>query len=418
MSEPTKAMSSENNKRPSSPKEDSDELKSNRIEQGREVNGSSDTDEEANQKIPFPVILHELVSNPETDHCIHWLPDGNLFSISDKKKFAEEILPKLDGHAKFTSFTRRLKRWGFSRITSGPQIGAYQNQDFIKDEPERVKDIKYMHQKPMSLTAAKEQNANLLATKMNTAGGGAFAQVPTGDLRLLQTLLAQQQMGMQVQMPSQNENPLEAYMRLSAGGNGIPNHMSSTNNPMMQLALLQNMQNHTQIKQHQVQVPTAGARAASVESPKANESYGEMLVRTNPALAAQLLDTTLDNKVNIMTQGNAAISVPSNPIMSMLAGQSSTNPMPIQQLSMNPMANQGNSLDAMMLALVQQGQQQQQQHSQQQSDIINNLMNRGQVNQQAQADFSRLGSDIVIPNNSNGKLEPNQNSVPNGFGKK
>eukprot|EP00956_Cyclotella_meneghiniana_P037234 scaffold135711_cov77-Cyclotella_meneghiniana.AAC.6 len=415
MSEPTKAMSSDTNQRPQSPQEESEELKlkSTAIKQEEPANTNEvkstgfDSDEDANPKIPFPVILHALVSNPETDHCIHWLPDGNLFSISDKKKFAEEILPKLDGHAKFTSFTRRLKRWGFSRISSGPQIGAYQNPDFIKDEPERVRNIKYMHYKPMSLTAAQEQNANSLATKMNVTSGGAFAQVPTEDLRLLQTLLAQQQMGMQMQVPSQNENPLEAYMRLAAGGNGIPNNLNSTNNPMMQLALLQGMQNQAQINEQQVQAATAVA-GAPVESSKANETYGEMLVRTNPALAAQLLDATIDNKVKSMTQGNAASSVPSNPIMSMLA--SNNNPMPIQQLSMNPMATQGNSLNAMMLALVQQQGGQQQQHSQQQNDIIKNLMNRGQMNQQAQADFNSRGSDVVTPYTSSGQLKSNQNS--------
>ena len=70
-------------------------------------NASSDTEEEANDKIPFPVVLHELVSDPETDYCIHWLDGGNdLFTISDKKRFAKEILPKLNGqHAKYTSFT-------------------------------------------------------------------------------------------------------------------------------------------------------------------------------------------------------------------------------------------------------------------------------------------------------------------------
>ena len=186
-------------------------------------NASSDTEEEANDKIPFPVVLHELVSDPETNYCIHWLDGGNdLFTISDKKRFAKEILPKLNGHAKakYTSFTRRLKRWGFHRIASGAQIGAYGNPNFLRNEPERVKNMRYMLQKPLSLMAARDQNVKLQIPTMNITGGGsgAFSQVPTEELRMLQTMLAQQQ-----QM--QSNNPMEAYMRLVAGGNGV-----STNN--------------------------------------------------------------------------------------------------------------------------------------------------------------------------------------------
>jgi hypothetical protein len=93
-----------------------------------EESNENDDDEEGSNKIAFPILLHEIVCDPSTDDCVRWLPNGNLFIISDKKKFAKEVLPKLNGHAKFTSFTRRLKRWGFTRIASGPQIGAYQNK--------------------------------------------------------------------------------------------------------------------------------------------------------------------------------------------------------------------------------------------------------------------------------------------------
>lgn len=358
-----------------------------------------DTDEEARDKFPFPVVLHELVSNPETDHCIHWL-DGNLFTISDKKRFAKEILPKLNGHAKYTSFTRRLKRWGFHRIASGPQIGAYQNPDFLKDEPERVENMRYMHQKSLSLKAARNQNTKLQAARMNIPGGGsgAFAQVPTEELKMLQTLLAQkQQMGMQV--PSQNSNLTEAYMRLVAGGNGLSNNITAAvnnnytnNNPMMQLALLQEMQNQ------KTAATTAAAAASSAESSKANESYGQMLVRTNPTLAAKLLDASLHTKGKNMMSPQGILpssSVPSNPIMSMLTGQSNNNNlMPMQQHGMNTMANQGytQNLNAMLLGLVQQ--------NQQKNDLIKSLVNRGPStpnHQHAQADMNRRASDPVSP---------------------
>lgn len=65
------------------------------------------------EKTAFPILLHEIVTDPSTDGCVHWLSCGTRFMISDKKIFANEVLPRFYGHAKFTSFTRRLKRWSF-----------------------------------------------------------------------------------------------------------------------------------------------------------------------------------------------------------------------------------------------------------------------------------------------------------------
>lgn len=45
--------------------------------------------------------------------------------------------------AKFTSFTRRLKRWNFKRVPRGPELGAYYNKNFIRDQPELVQQMRY-----------------------------------------------------------------------------------------------------------------------------------------------------------------------------------------------------------------------------------------------------------------------------------
>ena len=44
---------------------------------------------------------------------------------------------------KFTSFTRRLKRWKFSRVPSGREIGAYFHQHFQRGKPELAKTLIY-----------------------------------------------------------------------------------------------------------------------------------------------------------------------------------------------------------------------------------------------------------------------------------
>ena len=37
--------------------------------------------------------------------------------------------------SKWTSFTRKLNRWGFDRVSSGPEMGAYYHKFFQRDEP-------------------------------------------------------------------------------------------------------------------------------------------------------------------------------------------------------------------------------------------------------------------------------------------
>lgn len=46
--------------------------------------------------------------------------------VFDKKAFEKEILPKyFNKQSKFASFTRKLNRWAFTRVTRGPDAGAW-----------------------------------------------------------------------------------------------------------------------------------------------------------------------------------------------------------------------------------------------------------------------------------------------------
>jgi len=68
----------------------------------------------------FPEILYEIIMNEKDyDTVISWLSHGRGFIIHDKNMFQEKVLmPHFDG-AKYTSFTRRLKRWNFERVSRG-----------------------------------------------------------------------------------------------------------------------------------------------------------------------------------------------------------------------------------------------------------------------------------------------------------
>lgn len=53
-----------------------------------------------------------ILQDPNNAEILKWLDHGKGFIITDKKRFAAEILPKhFSRKSKFTSFTRKLNRW-------------------------------------------------------------------------------------------------------------------------------------------------------------------------------------------------------------------------------------------------------------------------------------------------------------------
>ncbi len=120
---------------------------------------------EDGEKTSFPLMLHNVISDPATDDCIHWLSCGTRFIISDKKKFSKDVLPRFYGPAKFTSFTRRLKRWSFQRVPSGPFMGAYYNPNFRRDEPDQAHRVRYNHPSPLTGEGLAMQQQKLAAVK-------------------------------------------------------------------------------------------------------------------------------------------------------------------------------------------------------------------------------------------------------------
>lgn len=82
----------------------------------------------------FPETLKEILSDPENQDAIAWLPHGKAFLVMDRTLFVQNVLPRYLGKAtKYTSFTRKLTRWNFVRVASGPDEGAWFNKSFFKD---------------------------------------------------------------------------------------------------------------------------------------------------------------------------------------------------------------------------------------------------------------------------------------------
>lgn len=73
-----------------------------------------------------------ILSNPHFSDIITWLPHGKGFILLQKRKFADEVMPLCFKQTKFSSFTRKLNRWGFVRVTRGPEMGAYYHKVSLK----------------------------------------------------------------------------------------------------------------------------------------------------------------------------------------------------------------------------------------------------------------------------------------------
>mmetsp|Transcript_29776 Transcript_29776/g.61902 ORF Transcript_29776/g.61902 Transcript_29776/m.61902 type:complete len:502 (-) Transcript_29776:310-1815(-) len=85
--------------------------------------------------VPFPTKLHVMLSKVEEEglgHVVSWQPHGRCFAVHDPKAFVENIMPKYFRQSKLTSFQRQLNLYGFCRLTSGTDRGAYYHELFLR----------------------------------------------------------------------------------------------------------------------------------------------------------------------------------------------------------------------------------------------------------------------------------------------
>mmetsp|Transcript_34818 Transcript_34818/g.54340 ORF Transcript_34818/g.54340 Transcript_34818/m.54340 type:complete len:272 (-) Transcript_34818:128-943(-) len=84
----------------------------------------------------FPQRLMSILADERNSDAICWLPHGRAFIIRNRKVFAEKVMPRFfPRKSKYSSFTRKLNRWNFVRVSSGPELGAYYHEFFLRDKP-------------------------------------------------------------------------------------------------------------------------------------------------------------------------------------------------------------------------------------------------------------------------------------------
>jgi len=61
-----------------------------------------------------------------------WQPHGRAFMVHKPKDFVQEVMSHFFNQTKYASFQRQLNLYGFSRLTHGPDKGAYYHNCFVR----------------------------------------------------------------------------------------------------------------------------------------------------------------------------------------------------------------------------------------------------------------------------------------------
>lgn len=121
-------------------------------------------------KTAFPEILMEILAHAEQHESvariITWLPDGTAFIIFEPEVFANEVLPQFLPKCRYTSFTRKLNRWGFKQLTKGPERGAFRHELFRRDDPLLCKHMTSGKRKVGTLRAVGTNGSSIVVPKI------------------------------------------------------------------------------------------------------------------------------------------------------------------------------------------------------------------------------------------------------------
>lgn len=164
--------------------------------------------------IEFTVQLLKVLSQPAYAEIIAWLPDGKSFTIVKPKAFVADVLSAEFKDAKYSSFTRKLHRWGFQRHLRGEEAGAFFHKLFQRgrlDLVEKMTCYKVDQGKGPGLSGAGLRSASL-----RDPLGGRIGQQANRNL-----LAQAQQQPQNLLTPDQLRQPVHTPSQRTGGGNGV-----------------------------------------------------------------------------------------------------------------------------------------------------------------------------------------------------
>jgi hypothetical protein len=117
------------------------------------------------------LMLTHVYSQKPNDRgmdCISWTRDGHSFIIRNRNEFVGKLLPLFFREAKFSSFTRKLYRWGFRQICIPKSLNR-KERDMVFGHEYFQRDQKYLISNMRSVTAAGTRRAIVALTARKKA---------------------------------------------------------------------------------------------------------------------------------------------------------------------------------------------------------------------------------------------------------
>lgn len=117
----------------------------------------------ASCKLPFVWKLFEMLEGVEKsgdEHIVSWLDSGKAFRVHKLEEFVNNIVPIYFKQSKYKSFQRQLNFYGFTRVTTGPNAGAYYHSQFLKGQKTLCLSIR-----PKATPAGKKSPVQKKSTK-------------------------------------------------------------------------------------------------------------------------------------------------------------------------------------------------------------------------------------------------------------
>jgi heat shock transcription factor 4 len=103
-------------------------------------------------------MLVETEDSQESS-IVAFLPHGRALMVHDADAFIKKVLPKYFGPATWRSFVRQLSLFGFRRVMSGTDFGAYFHGAFVRGSPNLLLHMKRLGAlKPSSVLALSVAN--------------------------------------------------------------------------------------------------------------------------------------------------------------------------------------------------------------------------------------------------------------------
>jgi hypothetical protein len=142
------------------------------------VNAVNKSTGKAMNEALFPFKLHAMLEDAEkhgSEHIVSWLATGNAFIVRKVPEFVTQILPNWFKQTKYKSFQRQLNLWGFERVQSGPDKGAYFHPQFLRDNPDLCQHLTRQRAKK---TSPPNGSTTILSSAVSSTARSAAKKAP------------------------------------------------------------------------------------------------------------------------------------------------------------------------------------------------------------------------------------------------